>query len=322
MALPIPLEDLRETFSSILKLDNVQEVRSSGFKKSQPLRKKLGKISWAYRGNLGSPTAPRPDFSLEINREAYMYSFMARHSYLTYKAASGNEAHLFPRYPLEDSTSMCAIGGGPGSDIIGLVMAYHRQYPDKSDPFVDEVHVLDRCTEWEQSWNSLVERCPKRLKQILPEVHFKYFDFLDANLSTSQKNAIRKAKIVTMIKSLSPVTAMLHDNRIGDEDDANNGWNSLHHIIDAMSPGAVLLYIDNKHGTQRQDLEDALRKVTIAKELTPFKELDSRSLGKSAWLPAREQSSNLNNKGYSCYQVTELDQTKTEEKSSKTHDPY
>lgn len=146
---------------------------------------------------------------------------------------------------------VCAIGGGPGSDLIGLALFLRAsKFPVKMS-----IRVLDLCTHWQHTWNSLFDQLPPYLAQYFLDVRYEPFDYLRPDLSPDQRSIIAKADVITVVKSLSPVAS-----RLSMVKPTNNiRRTSVFNILSTASSGAVVLYLDNRFGKQREVMRDAIR---------------------------------------------------------------
>ena len=138
---------------------------------------------------------------------------------------------------------MCCIGGGPGSDVVGLTkfLKDTKLFP----LWRLECATFDLCTEWENTW--------KRISAANPD-EFSLLTYLpgditraDPPLSPLGLLIVRAADIITAVKVFSSVVAFI-------KNDASHG-NLLREIFQEMKQGALLLYIDNLYGNNHRDFQ-------------------------------------------------------------------
>ncbi|PIK52227.1 hypothetical protein BSL78_10889 [Apostichopus japonicus] len=162
-------------------------------------------ISRVYKYNL-SRQIERLDFNNGVTQWGYMYVNMCRHIHLVYHVMSTALRQNRITVHSKMQTSICAIGAGPGSDVLGLLMFFREA--GIHFPF-SEINLLDRCVAWNDSWRSLIEKLPKDMSGALGECNYHHFDFFNDELTDKLRRVINKATFVTFVKSVSPVSAWL-----------------------------------------------------------------------------------------------------------------
>ncbi|KAJ8032345.1 hypothetical protein HOLleu_25853 [Holothuria leucospilota] len=205
-------DELRDIFDAIVELylqwdgaiDNSQHrlvLRSLCLKSMQ-------NTSRIYQQNMPF-TTDRTNFSDLLTQWSYMFVFMLRHIYLVFVSLDHVvRERILEVNPSVRPPSICMIGGGPGSDILGIEIVLMKH--GFTTPFTPrKVHVLDKCTEWSQSWLQLHQYLPERYRKGIPDVQYHQFNYLENKLTREQLSCIEDADIVTMVKSLSPVAAWL-----------------------------------------------------------------------------------------------------------------
>lgn len=216
----------------------------------------------------------RPDFRDKSKQWCYMYLFMLNHSYLLfYSIKRAVEDNFIKINPNGSPLNVCAIGGGPGSDILGLYLLLNEKNCVK--PWIRHVDVLDKFVEWEESWKQINEHLPDHLKESIGDVTYSQFDFVTEALDKSNQEKIEAAHVVTMTKVLSSAAAWLKDmqpNPKGSSEKTER--NAVSSILDHMRNGAILLYLDNNVGSLNNIIRDkashlgftVLREITLKKE--------------------------------------------------------
>ena len=195
-------------------------------------------ISTIYRQQLHD-TDIRSDWGDGHNRCAYTYRFFALHCHLVYR---GLQMALLPNLQLllretwrnNFSLRVCCIGGGPGSDIVGLTRFIRDN--DLCPTWGLECSVFDLHPEWENTWMGISKANPPGE---FPVLSYLPGDITRTNppLSPRGRLTIQSADIITAVKVFSSVVAFM-------KKDALHG-NLLREIFQEMKPGALLFYIDN-----------------------------------------------------------------------------
>lgn len=205
--------EFRDIFDAVINLYRMFESIKVGGNSNVQLRNtcrlRLNEMKRVYGNDLPNASA-RIDYSDLYTQWSYMYVYMLRHIHLVSYALDdtvGNGILTDPE--ARHSPTVCMIGGGPGTDVLGLSV-HLRKYGHKA-PLRSGVYVLDKYTKWQIGWELLHMFLPKRYQDGIPQVSYRGFDFKNNELSVEQQQILKKANIVTMIKSLSPVAAWLKE---------------------------------------------------------------------------------------------------------------
>ena len=206
---------------------------------------------------------------------AYIYIYFVMHACVTYHVAETEMCAFLPDdLSRRDSINVCSIGGGPGSDVAGLLFFLHIHYPNCRQL---KVIVCDIYPEWSYAWKAVLNHLPKDLRAKV-KVTYVHFDMLKTSgpLSTPVLDAVQYADIVMFVKSLSPVDAVMFH---GDRTLAS----TLQHIFLHLKTDAVVLSINNSGLTNRKKYVPFL---TIAHDTAGLKIERQRMLTKeAAYLP-------------------------------------
>lgn len=259
-------DDLTGIFDAVVQIYKELERGYQGRQLNQTCLSRMQGISQIYRHQLQF-TYARVDFFDIFTQWAYMYLFMMRHVHLVFHAMDVTvQERLIRVDPRGKPPRICMIGGGPGSDVLGLSV-FLRKHGCTISP-VGQVDVLDKCSNWSWAWTSLHRHLPPYYRNGIPAVKYRQFDYQTNILSVENQSIVSEADIITMIKSLSPVAAWLKNVQPSHHYTYKpNGfprrtlaeWHSVYSILKHMKPGAFLLYIDNHTGPQREILMEAVR---------------------------------------------------------------
>jgi hypothetical protein len=151
-----------------------------------------------------------PDYASAIKKFCYLYKYSVAHGYYIYLALRSLRPKIKPSIFSRNPTRIACVGGGPGTEIIGLCRYFREAEAENLGNRV-EVTIFDK----EPSWK---ETCQRVLACVSPDLQIKLtfvpFDATDpatyANLDFSGfhlvmanffASEIRKAKIVGASKA-------------------------------------------------------------------------------------------------------------------------
>ncbi|XP_071788604.1 uncharacterized protein [Asterias amurensis] len=203
-------------------------------------------ISQTYRKELRN-TGSRPDWRDNCYRCVYMHRFFALHSYLVYRSlqsALADRTYLTEAWNNEPCFRVCCIGGGPGSDALGLTKFLRDTGLVSTDRL--ECTIFDRYLEWEFTWRMITR---SNLNADFPRMTYFSRDMTWQlnGLKIHELDKVRSADMVFFVKFFSSVASFIRN-------DATRG-NLLREIFRELKPGALLLYIDNKFNDQHGEFK-------------------------------------------------------------------
>lgn len=101
-------------------------------------------VSRSYLG-LDDPKVPLPDYSQDIARMGYVFTYVAAHAGYTYNRLSKYSGTFHEYFDAKPNLIVTSLGGGPGSDLLGL-LAY---FIDNHHAF-QSIHCFrcDRVANW------------------------------------------------------------------------------------------------------------------------------------------------------------------------------
>jgi hypothetical protein len=188
-----------------------------------------------------------PDYGSNIKKFCYLYKYSVAHGYYIYSALKSLRPKIRPSIFSRNPTRIACVGGGPGTEIIGL-FRYFREIEKENLGNKVEVTIFDKEPSWE-------EACHRVLACVSPgidiELKFTAFDATDpatysdidfsgfalvmANFFASE---IRKAKIVGASKAFwQQMFGSMGAGKIflavDFADAQGTGWHYIHSIIPA-----------------------------------------------------------------------------------------
>ena len=116
-------------------------------------REYLGKNSAAYYADNSQLEYQDP-----LCRIAYLYSYVCAHANLVDNACcylSNLQAFLRDKLDREATLNVCSLGGGPGSELLGLVKFIDRGQEPGKQVYVDFA-LVDSVREWDETWQALL----------------------------------------------------------------------------------------------------------------------------------------------------------------------
>lgn len=170
-----------------------------------------------------------PDYGSVVKKFCYLYKYSVAHGYFIYVALKALRPKIKPSIFSRNPTRIACVGGGPGTEIIGLCR-YFREIEAENIGNQVEVTIFDKEPSWE-------EACRRVLACVAPgidikltfvpfdatepatyqNINFSGFHLVMANFFASE---IRKAKIVGASKAF---------------------WK---YLFDSMGAGKIFLAVD------------------------------------------------------------------------------
>lgn len=188
------------------------EMQVFGIKK-ESLKVAAQSVGITYSRKALSKGATFLDYNIPSNRCAYLYKYASIHSGLVTKYFKKLEKKKDVRSILrkKESIKICCLGGGPGTDIVGLfrALALMPHYHDK----IIEVTVLDICGGWRNSFKRIISSLISGQVKGVPNTfvnasNFKY-KLIEVNLLDNLPNNIvqilGEADVICMVKFVSAI---------------------------------------------------------------------------------------------------------------------
>ncbi|XP_038057139.1 uncharacterized protein LOC119728812 [Patiria miniata] len=237
MDLPVPNAQVvsdyfRRVLTDILE-DLVNKVPNDGYtSNTEIVKQSLREISNLYKHGLRfSNSGLRTDWNEPANRCAYVFLYLMHHCYLVYGSLQYSD-EVTRSWRNRSSLKVCSIGGGPGSDLVGLTtfLRVHGIFPPSL-----ECLVLDLYPNWKDTWDTIYNHLPDAFS-----VTYCRCDLVkDTQLHTRDLQFIKQADIITMSKSFSAVSAFYR------ADPSKGAF--LRDVLQQTKPGCFVLFIDNEY---------------------------------------------------------------------------
>ena len=206
-----------------------------------------GRLTYLSRNyaKLTNPAREPVDYRDTATRLAYIYTYVAAHADYLVQVLEKAQARLEePLFGVESLRVTC-IGGGPGSDLIG-VLKYLDENRERESVKKLKCYLLDREQAWADSWTELDESLQAKVDV---NVNFQPLDVTDPESWAHQRRFLQ-ADLFTFLFFVSEVHS-LDGNGVVSE-----FWRS---VFEAAKAGAIFVFIDNGD-TRFTDSFDALWK--------------------------------------------------------------
>ncbi|XP_038055863.1 uncharacterized protein LOC119727861 [Patiria miniata] len=218
-------------------LDDLMD-QVGGISQIEEVKIALRKISHMYKGGLSIASSQyRSDWSNPANRCAYVFLYLMQHCHLVYFSLEQCTSRILNSWRNKSNLKVCSIGGGPGSDLVGLTtfLRTHGIFPPSL-----ECRVLDLYPNWKDTWDTIHQCIPQYFR-----VAYERCDVVrDMGLTVTTHRFIRQADMLTLVKLFSAVSAFFRaDPGRGD---------LLRSILREIKPGCFVLYVDNQHDIDTQ----------------------------------------------------------------------
>jgi hypothetical protein len=188
-------------------------------------------LSESYK-HLSDRSRSAVNYQDPATRFAYVYRYVAAHGDYVVQVLE-KLARTGHRIFATDNVRVSCLGGGPGSDIVG-VLKYLDENRDEEPVQKLTCYLLDREQAWADIWTELNESLTSVTNVNVP---FQPFDITDVDSWKSQRKFLQ-ADLFTMIYFVSEVLAFDKNEMVA------KSWRK---IFDSAKSGAFFLYLDNGH---------------------------------------------------------------------------
>lgn len=195
------------------------------------IKNRIGYLKASYE-KLDAPDRQPVDYKDPATRFAYVYKYVATHGNHLVQALQHLRAYNAD-VPICSTNQLrvSCVGGGPGSDIIGLV----KYLSDRQDEEIGKLtcYLLDREQAWADTW---AEVGSSLLVNGAMNVNFQQLDVTKPDTWKAQRKFL-KADIFTMLYFVSEVYS-LADATVAQ---------FFEGLFGAAGSGTVFIYVDNGH---------------------------------------------------------------------------
>ena len=183
---------------------------------------------------------PEIDYQAPLCRLGYLYRHATANATLFERVLRDSEnlaAKL--RAASGDNLHICSVGGGPGTELLGLAKRLHRMKP----PYPRKISftVLDSVNEWADTWRMLADACEEELHELaggkadapVIAAAFLAMDVLNARSYVNYRYELRRADIIVLNYLFSE-----NKHRLANAADA------IRRLWDLVPRGCVFVVID------------------------------------------------------------------------------
>jgi Putative SAM-dependent methyltransferase len=208
----------------------VQGKKSHGNALDALIEKQIKTLSTSY-ANLTAATRQPIDYKDASTRFAYVYKYVASHGDYIVQALSHGKRKLGESLFAKSSLKVSCIGGGPGSDVIGVLKFLDEEISSESVSKLT-CYLLDREQAWADTWVDLGDSLST---EVTLNVNFQPLDVTRPD-SWSQQTKFFSADLFTFSYFLSEVQSLNSDGVVTD---------FVKRVFSEAKSGALFLYIDN-----------------------------------------------------------------------------
>jgi hypothetical protein len=208
------------------------------------------------------------DYSNPVTRFAYVYAYVTSHANIVYQLVQRSAA--LRRLLKQERIQVTCIGGGPGSDLLGLI----KYLESRDQQITVTCNIYDRETAWGETWAGLFEKVDSDEVKVLHA--FNSFDVTDADSYLKFRKYL-SSDLFTMIYFMSEVYGLKRE--------ANPYFA---HLMDNAKAGALFLFVDNSRSGSTTGFSDWFDKLAAAHGLEIL-EGDSERIG----MPYEEEKREL-----------------------------
>jgi hypothetical protein len=213
-------EVLDQLFQDIPGLDNAQ--------KYQAVDAKIAALSASYY-KLTEDDRRAIDYSDPVSKFAYVYMYTACHAELIAQVAQEFDLLNQAASSASNFRATC-IGGGPGSDVIGLLDAYASVEGAKNF----HSWLIDRENSWGDCWGEISRFIDNKITVTTQVEPVNLLEVTEIEKAIQNSRRYLRADLITMSFVVSELYSF--------KDQAHR---PLVKLLSSMRPGAYLLFIDN-----------------------------------------------------------------------------
>ena len=194
------------------------------------IKKRMTYLKTSY-GSLNSPARIPVDYKDPATRFAYVYKYVAAHGDYIVQILENLRSELGSNIFQQETLNVTCVGGGPGSDIIGI-LKYFDEYQEPVSKIACQL--LDKQQAWADTWSDLGLSLNSSL---YVNSNFQRLDVTDPDSWQYQKKFLR-ADLFTMSYFVSEVMSLDQSGVV------TEFWKTL---FEKARPGSLFLYDDNGH---------------------------------------------------------------------------
>lgn len=211
---------------------------------------------------------PQINYQDPFCRMAYLYMNVAVHAALIETALSSfpKIQKLFrDKAKTESDLHVCALGGGPGSELIGVVRHIERLNLKGKTIHLDFA-LTDLIREWDESWHALKTGVDRQLREIYGGNRNEWP--VSISRSFLQINATSPADLKSFATRFRSIDIFLICYLVSELKDSTAQFEEvIKALTDKAPPGALFLFIDRNERKVRQSVERIIEQSPELKSL-------------------------------------------------------
>jgi hypothetical protein len=213
-----------ELVKSVLD-ENYSKIQGTLQERDARICKRVGELKKGYSelANKNELKYDKPSIQF-----AYIYKYVTSHSNLVYQQIQGNKT--LRRLLLGPQIAISCIGGGPGSDLVGILKSMSEYSDENGETRKLRCYILDGENGWADAWSDVDDKLETDFKI---STYFIPMDVTDEP-NWSQQSKYLNADLFTMIYFASEIFSR-----------RSECVPFFKNLFERMKPGALLLYIDN-----------------------------------------------------------------------------
>ena len=178
------------------------------------------------------------DYADPVNRFAYVYSYVTCHANLV--ASKITATHALRNLFDNPKVSISCIGGGPGSDFLGVV----KFMMQTNKGAAVKCYLLDREERWGDSWSNVDDKIDPafRISTI-----FQRMDVTETDSPNRIRSYVQQSDLITLTYFMSEVFK---------QQSASNPF--FDKLVEHAKPGTLFLYIDNDSSVFSERFDDLI----------------------------------------------------------------
>lgn len=203
-----------------------------GTKVDDRIRDRIDYLTASY-SNLTKSDRKPVDYKDPATRFAYTFKYVAAHGDYLVQALRALRIQLGGNIFCKGSARITCVGGGPGSDVIG-VLKYLDEYKKCESVSKITCYLLDREQAWADTWTELGASLKMKIQL---NTNFQTLDVCDPKTWQYQRKFLQ-ADLFTLSYFVSEVYSL----DIGGTSEVGSFWQELFGVA---KPGAMFIYTDN-----------------------------------------------------------------------------
>lgn len=204
--------------------ETYEELGGTATERDTRIKAALSRLSQTYAG---LKLNPGPSYDNAATRFAYIFCYVTSHANLLSDLLNKPAIRELFR---QNQFSISCIGGGPGSDVVGIIKRLLKMYDDKEEIPRVQVYLCDREKRWMDSWGDVGMKLPDAIK-----LNTAACELDVTNPASWGMTKYRRADLFTFVYFLSEVFVY-----------REQATPFFQQLFANAKPGALFAFVDNK----------------------------------------------------------------------------